>query len=342
MAAGTGPATEPTIDQKLAFLSALPGVSQVIETHMSYVFLNATSAFKLKKPVSFGYFDHRTRLARASACSEEMRLNRPLARQVYLEMIPLTQAGDQLALAGAGRVVDWLVHMRRLPADRMLDVVIAEKRGPSPDEVTALAALLADFYRVQQGSPPPAGLYYLHLQREQACNTANLTQMSRFLPDVPLPAILSGLNDRLDRAEPEIAAREKAGLVLEGHGDLRPEHVCLTDPLVIFDRVETALEMRLVDIYDEVRYLTAECAMLGRPDLLGTLMTALEAAGFAPPTPQTLLTYAAFRLVTRARLSLDHLRDTDPRTPDKWPARARDYLTEVVRLTDGMKLQAGI
>jgi uncharacterized protein len=333
MAAVSDRLSDVTIDRKVAFLTAMPGVEQVIETHMAFVFLTAAYAFKLKKPVSFGYFDHRTLAARANACAAEVRLNRALAGDVYIATIPLVQDAGHLTLGGAGHVVDWLVHMRRLPADRMLDAVIAARTGPSQAEVAALVVLLAWFYRQQRASPPPAGLYLAHLQREQAVNAANLAEMAHLLPDPALAQITTDLANRLARLQPDIAAREAGGLVVEGHGDLRPEHVCLTDPLVIFDRVETAREMRVIDVFDEVGYLAAECAMLGRPDMGGPLLAALKDAGFAPPPPPLLASYAMFRLITRARLALDHLRDPNPRTPARWPARAHAYLTEATRLS---------
>lgn len=337
------------VGDKVAFLTGMPGVVQVIETHMAFVFLTADLAFKLKKPVSFGYFDHRTLAARATACTEEVRLNRVLAGDIYLGTVPLVLSETGLAFGGDGPVVDgpvvdgpgvdgpvvdWLVQMRRLPADRMLDALImARQASPSQAEVVAVLAHLARFYRRQQTSPPPAGLYLAHLQREQAVNSENLHQMARFLPEIPLARVTTDLEDRVARMSSEIAVREKAGLVVEGHGDLRPEHVCLTDPPVIFDRVETALELRVIDVFDEVGYLAAECALLGRPDLGVCLMRGLAEAGFAPPSPDLQTTFAMFRVVTRARLALDHLRDPSPRTPDKWPARARVYLTEAMRLS---------
>jgi aminoglycoside phosphotransferase family enzyme len=157
--------------------------------------------------------------------------------------------------------------------------------------------------------------------------------MARLLPDIPLAPVTSELEDRIARMGPAISARELAGLVVEGHGDLRPEHLCLTDPPVIFDRVETALELRVIDVFDEMGYLAAECSLLGQPDLAECLMRGLAEAGFAPPPSDLQTTYGMFRLVTRARLALDHLRDPSPRTPDKWPARARVYLTEAIRLS---------
>ncbi|MBA3909606.1 MAG: hypothetical protein C0524_06890 [Rhodobacter sp.] len=330
-------------ERKVAFLSGLPGVTQVIETHMAYVFLTAKFAFKLKKPICFGYFDHRSLPARAHACAEEVRLNQALAGDVYIRPIPLVSSGEWLWLGGkgplAGRplagwpVVDWLVQMRRLPQARMLDTVIAAGQGPRKDEMSAVVALLARFYRQQQASPVRAGLYFTHLHREQRVNATHLTKMAHRLPNPGLARVAEDLSRRLDLAAPDIAAREQAGFVVEGHGDLRPEHVCLTRPPVIFDRVESAVELRVLDIYDEVGYLAAECTMLGRPDLGKALTGALEAEGFAPPDPALMTTYAMFRLVTRARLAIDHLQDESPRTPAKWPRRAHDYLAEASRLS---------
>ena len=323
-----------SIGEKVAFLAGMAGVEQAIETHMAFVFLTADFAFKLKKPVSFGYFDHRTQAARTAACSEEVRLNRALAGDVYLGTVPLVLRETGLAIGGEGPVVDWLVQMRRLPADLMLDRLIAARQAsPSEAQIAAVVAHLARFYRHQQTQPPPAGLYLAHLQHEQAVNAENLYQMARFLPDFPLAPVTTDLEDRIARLGPEIATRETAGMVIEGHGDLRPEHVCLTDPPVIFDRVETALELRVIDVFDEVGYLAAECTLVGRPDLGKYLIRGLTDAGFAPPSPGLQTDYAMFRLVTRARLALDHLNDPHPRTPDKWPARAMVYLTEAMRLS---------
>ena len=320
--------------EKVAFLSRLPGVVQVIETHMAHVFLTAELAFKLKKPVSFGYFDHRTLAARASACNDELRLNRALAGDVYLGTVPLVLTKTGLAIGGEGAVVDWLVQMRRLPAERMLDTLIADpKATPSQAEIGAVVTRLAGFYRLQRSMPPPVGLYLAHLQREQSVNSVSLRHMARFVPEVPLTTVTTDLENRIDEMGTEISAREAAGLVVEGHGDLRPEHVCLTDPPVIFDRVETALELRGIDVFDEGGYLAAECALLGRPDLGEFLVEGLASEGFSPPSTELQVTYALFRLTTRARLALDHLRDPAPATPEKWPVRARHYLTGAIRMS---------
>lgn len=312
--------------RKLAFLSAMPGVERVIETHMAQVFLTDRLAFKLKKPLQVGFSDCRSLAARHRACAAEVQLNRALAGDVYQDTVPLVQTPHGLALGGEGPVVDWLVRMRRLPGDRMLDALIAARAGPSEAALAALAARLAQFYRLQARTPPPRGLYLAHLKREQAINVAHLTEMAHHLPDPADAGLAAAVTARLRAAGDEIAARDAGGLVVEGHGDLRPEHLCLTDPPVIFDRVESALDLRVADVFDETMYLAAECALLGEPRVGGILARALVEAGFAAPSPGLLRTYLLMRLVTRSRLMLDHLRDPAPRTPERWPRRAQDYL----------------
>lgn len=330
----------PTIAQKAAFLATLPDVTQVIETHMAFVFLTSGHAFKLKKPLRFGYFDHRSLNAREKACSEELRLNRALARDIYLKKVALVLCQGDLLLddppstrAQAGKPVDWLVKMRRLPQDRMLDAVIAAGQGPDLLDMVPVVAHLARFYRSQQQTSVRPGVYFSHLTNEQRINSFQLIRMAGHLPDPAMAQITHELSHRMERVRDDIAQRETMGQVVEGHGDLRPEHVCLTQPVIIFDRVETALEMRVIDVFDEVGYLAAECALMGRQDLGSALMQGLAAEGFVPPPPHLQSVYTMFRLVTRARLALMHLRDPMPRTPQKWPLRAAACLGEAIRMS---------
>jgi len=147
----------PGIEEKVAFLSkpeTYPNHVERVETkqtHMSWVFLTDTNAWKLKKPVRTEFLDFSTPKARRFDCEEEVRLNRRLARDVYQGVVPLTvnSQGD-LQLGGHGEPVDWLVRMRRLPAERMLDQLIARKDVSEPD-ISILASVLVAFY----GKAPP-------------------------------------------------------------------------------------------------------------------------------------------------------------------------------------------
>jgi len=135
----------------------------VVETHYACVFLTDTFAYKLKKPIRAGRLDQSTLAARYVGCCEEVRLNRRLAPHIYLGVEPLTCDADlHLGLRGAGRIVDWLVKMRRLPAELMLDEAL--RRGEVRSErLDAVGRLLTAFYRSQSPLPCDAETYLLRM-----------------------------------------------------------------------------------------------------------------------------------------------------------------------------------
>jgi aminoglycoside phosphotransferase family enzyme len=135
----------------------------------------------------------------------------------------------------------------------------------------------------------------------------------------------------LRRRAPEIIALIKAGHIVEGHGDLRPEHVFLGRPPLVIDCLEFDRRMRLLDPYDEINYLGLECELLGAPGARSVLIDTLDAVLGRHPSPQLLACYSAFRATLRARLCIAHLLDTHPRDPSGWVRKAERYLERAER-----------
>lgn len=326
----------PSTAEKLRFLSEpssyapRPASVEVIETHMSYVVLAGARAYKLKKPVLYPFLDFSTLEARERDCREEMRLNRRLAADVYLDVLPLTAAQNRLAIGGTGAVVDWLVEMRRLPRENMLDRLI--KAGDVCDaQLEAVCDALAGFYRRAERSFITPSDYSSRFFTEAKLNREILTR-----PDFPSrhvsARLLDALDARLVAAREQLEARVRDGHVVDGHGDLRPEHICLTEPIVIFDCLEFNAALRQVDPFDEVALLGVECAQLGASRLLRRLVEALaKRLGYAPPWELVAL-YGAWRAALRARLSFAHLLEPSPRDPQKWTPLAQRYLAIADRL----------
>lgn len=333
--------TFPTLADKRRFLesgAAWAGEAPpaCVETHASLIFLTSDRAWKLKKPVRLHHIDLSTLEARAHYCREEFRLNRELAGEVYRAVAPLVLRPDGgLAIGGGGRIVDWLIEMRRLPEARMLDRLIAEGPPPAPAEVAGAAEVLLRFYARAPGDPGAGAVYLERLRTEGRTNARHLRGLWSRIGWPGDRGILDRGTALLEAAAGEILSRGRRGLLVEGHGDLRPEHLCLEEPPVIFDRVEFDHAARLVDPFEELGYLGLECAMLGAGWVRETLLAAVDRAGVPRPSEELALAYGVNRCLTRARLAIDHLRDVEIRTPEKWPAQARRYLEAAARIAGG-------
>jgi len=320
------------VEEKVKFLSR-PGAFahtlasvEIIETHMSWVFLADALVYKLKKPVRYSFLDFTTLAAREANCREEMRLNRRLAPDTYVGVMPLARdSKGALALGGAGEIVDWLVVMRRLPANRMLDRVLTEKRVGA-DDLERLAEVLARFYQAAEPSTISAETYADRFVMQQAENRSVLTRREFRVGDGRIFSLLDTLEERLQSDRGLLEDRALNGRILEGHGDLRPEHICLTEPIAIFDCLEFSRDLRLVDPFDELTFLGMECRILGAPSVGPTLIEQLATRLGDSPSDRLLGLYTAFRAVLRARLSLAHLLDPFPREPTKWEPLASRYL----------------
>jgi aminoglycoside phosphotransferase family enzyme len=321
-----------TVEQKVVFLSDPrsyphnPEAVEPIETHMSWVFLAGDRVFKFKKPVAFPFLDFTTLEMRKDNCAEEFRLNQTLAEDTYQRVLPLTEASSgALALDGDGAVVEWLVEMKRLHRADSLDARLAAG-GVEPDDIAAVAEKLALFYKNSAPQVADGVLYLKHLAHEHAVNRKILTRPEFELTDHAIQAI-EEVDARLEVVREEIEARIAAGLIVEGHGDLRPEHVYLGTPPLIIDRLEFDRSMRILDPYDEANYLGLECQFVGNSWIRSLLLETLDKHLDARPSPALMGFYSAFRAVLRARICIAHLLDDEPATPEKWPKRARDYLS---------------
>lgn len=322
----------PGIDAVVAFLSRpeaypdKPGAVERIETHMSWVFLTDHHAYKLKKPVRYAHLDFSTPELRRHDGQEELRLNRRLAPDVYLGLVALRWDPERgLALQGTGEPIDWLVWMRRLPADRMLDARI--RSGAVEEREVRRAALeLGRFYvRATRCDVPPAE-YCRSLERGVRRDRLELCRPGFGLPREVVEGLAAAQLAFLAEHADLFHRRAREGYIVEGHGDLRPEHICLVPEPVIIDCLEFSRELRIVDPADELAFLSLECERLGNPAVGRWFLDAYsELSGDVPPPP-LLRFHRIYRALRRAVLAAWHLQDPSVRDAARWHARARRYL----------------
>src|SRR5262245_57002624 len=214
-----------------AFYPHRPARVDHVQSHISQVFLAGPYVYKLKKAARFPFPDAATPERRRALCEDEVRLNRHLAAPVYLSVLPITREPDgHLALDGVGPAVDRVVWMRRLPAESMLDHLV-EAGMVDAGTLGRLANMLADFHASAPAGPAVAA----HGAPEALlASCRHVLGLAAPLVGGALPAsthtILASFGPAfLGIHEGLFRARQTAGRIREGHGDLRAEHVCIID-----------------------------------------------------------------------------------------------------------------
>jgi aminoglycoside phosphotransferase family enzyme len=207
----------------------------------------------------------------------------------------------------------------------MLDVALA--RGDVRDEqVAALAEVLAAFYRGLAPVPLSLAEYRGRLVADVEACRKELGDPAHGLAGDSFAGTADALVALVARESGLLEARLRAGRIVEGHGDLRPEHVCLLERPVVIDCLEFNREFRVLDVADELAYLAMECARLGAPGV-GDAIFAACCGRLGDRVPQGLFRfYGAYRALVRAKIAAWHTRDATPGEIEKWRARARQYL----------------
>ena len=323
------------LDEKAAFLSdpkvypAPPRHLTCRETHMSWVFIGDRFVYKLKKPVRFPYLDFSTLERREAACRAELRLNRRLAPHVYIEVVPLTLSKAGLAIGGPGATVDFLVVMQRLDERLMLENALIDgslRRA----ELDRLATILASFYARARPSLIAPASFLADWRRKIAHNRRVLSDRALSLDFGALTRIDRAQSRFVDECAPFLIARIAGRRIVDGHGDLRPEHIWLGMPTAIIDCLEFSPTLRAIDPFDEIAFLDIECRRLGVA-WPGPYLAKQLGRRLADRVPEPLLAfYRCYRAATRARLAFAHLLEPYPREPEKWPAQGRAYISIAV------------
>lgn len=329
------PATRPGAEAALAFLSDPRNYPHrtmrvdVVETHMSRVFLTDRHAFKMKKPVRTRYVDLRTVRARQCNCIDEVRLNRRLAAGVYFGAVPLlSDSAGNLSFSHGDQAVEWLVMMRRLPAARMLDrLIVAGSAGRA--EIAGVVARMCSYYRRCRPlaiAPSDYRARFADGIREMHADLSD----SRYGLSPALVDDAFACQRTLLANQALFDERVYDGRIVEGHGDLRPEHVCLETVPQVIDCLDFSRTLRTLDTADELAFLALECERLGSASLSDIVLSEYCSQSGDTPPDALMCFYRSYRACVRAMLALRHLDDAAP-LRDKWLSRARAYLALAAR-----------
>ncbi len=243
-----------------------PPSVELVQTHISFVFIAGDRVYKVKKAVDFGFLDFTTLEKRKRFCEEELRLNRRLAPEAYLEVAAIGEDAGGTPALGVGRPVEYAVVMRRLPQDRMLKRLLAEGKVP-PEAMDAVAAKVADFHRrAETGGriDEMGGIETIRYNHEE-----NFEQTARYvgltIPRERYEFLRGWVNRFLERERPLFEKRVADHRIRDCHGDLHAEHICLADGIVIFDCIEFNERFRFGDVAAEAAFLAMDLDYNGYP-----------------------------------------------------------------------------
>lgn len=284
---------------------------ELVQTHVSWIFLTDTHAFKVKKPVNFGFLDFSTIDKRLFYCNEEVRLNRRLCPDIYEGVIALHETGDGATFTGNGPVIDHAVMMKRLPADRMLDKLV-ESGEATVEDMNNLANVISRFHA---GAATSQHISEFGSLKQIMYNwTENLQQMLPFeantLPPDERNTIQSWVIDFTDSNRELFSRRTKEGHIRECDGDLHLENICLLDGKVyIFDCIEFNERFRFCDTAADIAFLLMDLDFHNRGDLSAAVFTTYRETSEDREIEKLINFYKVYRAVIRGKVESFCLND---------------------------------
>lgn len=322
-----------SLEKKVAFLKQANAYSfpvhhvETKETHMSWVFLVDNFVYKLKKNNCYLLLDLTTLESRYFNCLEEVRLNRRLAPEIYLGIIALCiEKNGELKLEGKGEIIDWLIKMKRIPDEDMLDQAIKNKKI-NKETISPAANLLVNFYKHSAPIVMNAEQFKEKLKHEIDIIYKEIIDPLFGLPELIIDQIQETLVTFLKDNAAVFNKRITDGRVIEAHGDLKPEHICIGPQPAIIDCLEFNRDLRLLDSAEELSFLDIECERLG-DFTTGKMFFDIYREQMGNQIPETLIYfYKSKRAFLRTYLVIRHIKESHYKDDPKWINTANIYLT---------------
>lgn len=306
-----------------------PASVELIQTHISFVFIAGDLVYKVKKAVDFGFLDFTTLEKRKENCLKEVSLNRRLAPEAYLGVEEISEGEDGGLVPGPGRkVVEYAVKMIKLPEDRMLVNLLAGKEI-EPPQMDAIARKVAGFHSKAATGGDIDRFGSLEIIRKN--HDENFEQTQSFISRTILPEqydfirayICKFLQEKKELLDKRVAGRH----IRDCHGDLHAEHVCLADSIIIFDCIEFNDRFRYSDTAADVAFLAMDLDFRGYPEFAREFVKAYLAYSGDADLTELLPFYQCYYAYVRGKVISFRLNDPAISADEKKAAKmtARKY-----------------
>ncbi len=255
---------------------------QLVQTHISYILLTGDYAYKVKKPVNFGFLDFSTLKKRSHFCQEELRLNKRGAAPLYLEVLPITQDGEQYHLGGTTKAVEYALKMHQFPQEGLLSTML-EQGKLSESHIEELGKVVARYHSQTETSDYIRSFGEVDKVRRSIDENYEVT--SKYIPKAQTETQYKetkAYTDNFFTQHPELFInRFKNDCIRECHGDLHLHNICMWhSQILLFDCIEFNESFRFVDVMYDIAFTVMDLEARKRKDLANIFLnTYLEQTG---------------------------------------------------------------
>ena len=304
-----------------------------LATHISDVFLTGPFAYKIKKPVDLKFLDFSTLEKRRYFCEREVSLNRRLAPEIYLGVVPITQEGEIFRIEGKGETVEYAVKMVQFGQEGLLDAM-AERGELTREPILELASQVARFHRSAEraddafGTPKAIGENVLRNFEQTAKHQGSVVSPERF------SRLKEYSENFLIQKAFQFQERIERGAIRVCHGDLHLQNICLDrGRLVIFDCIEFNDALNHIDVVNEIAFLLMDLDHRGLSALGNRFINAYLEKTQDYDGLSMLDFYLIYRACVRAKVAC--ILSEDPDITEVEMAAARERASSYFELAEG-------
>jgi aminoglycoside phosphotransferase family enzyme len=323
-----------------AFYPHHPAEVDLLQTHISYLFLAGELVYKVKKPVDFGFLDFTTLEKRHYYCQEEVRLNKRFSPDVYLETVPISRIGDAFRLGDDTEVIEYAVKMRRINEDHMLYQLLAAGKVGS-ETMQLIGDHLAKVYAAIPSDEKARAFGSLEVISTNIVE--NFEQTKKYIEgpitQEQFDAIESWSLAFMTQNTALFEQRIAQGCIKDCHGDLHLQHICVEgEHIYIFDCIEFNERFRFGDVASDVAFLAMDLDFNGHPGLARAFVHAYTEASGDATLAQVLVFYKVYRAYVRAKVTSFMLDDAglDEKAKEEVSQRAKAYYDLALNYVKGI------